>query len=420
MINFVFMAQPIRPIIRQEYSDNSDKTFYTLIIDGNNLLRQCLIDTKENADGKHYGGVFQFFLQVRMMLQAIKYDYVYVVFDDTDSGILRYELYNEYKANRDKKYAQHMMSSGQETDYWKRLNQTIKGMTKFIKEKERKNDRKKELTDEEIEKRNKRQTEKDIVDENFERERNIIMLFCVEMSIRVLFDDKTEGDDFIAYYVNHKQPEEKIVIVSADQDLTQLISPTVSLYNRMTKKYLKYSNFQRIKGFPVENVLLKKVFCGDTSDNIGNIKGLSEARLMELMPEIAERPVTIEEVIDRAKEKIEERKNEKKKPLQWHENIVNGVSNKEYNGDFYEINKKIIDLKHPLLTESAENDIESVMYAPLDPEGRSFENLYSMISKNNIEIWKDAGSFSTFFRPFKELSDREKQRYEEFISENHC
>lgn len=414
------MAQPIRPIIRQEYSDNSDKTFYTLIIDGNNLLRQCLIDTKENADGKHYGGVFQFFLQVRMMLQAIKYDYVYVVFDDTDSGILRYELYNEYKANRDKKYAQHMMSSGQETDYWKRLNQTIKGMTKFIKEKERKNDRKKELTDEEIEKRNKRQTEKDIVDENFERERNIIMLFCVEMSIRVLFDDKTEGDDFIAYYVNHKQPEEKIVIVSADQDLTQLISPTVSLYNRMTKKYLKYSNFQRIKGFPVENVLLKKVFCGDTSDNIGNIKGLSEARLMELMPEIAERPVTIEEVIDRAKEKIEERKNEKKKPLQWHENIVNGVSNKEYNGDFYEINKKIIDLKHPLLTESAENDIESVMYAPLDPEGRSFENLYSMISKNNIEIWKDAGSFSTFFRPFKELSDREKQRYEEFISENHC
>jgi 5'-3' exonuclease len=379
-----------------------------------------LIDTKENADGKHYGGVFQFFLQVRMMLQAIKYDYVYVVFDDTDSGILRYELYNEYKANRDKKYAQHMMSSGQETDYWKRLNQTIKGMTKFIKEKERKNDRKKELTDEEIEKRNKRQTEKDIVDENFERERNIIMLFCVEMSIRVLFDDKTEGDDFIAYYVNHKQPEEKIVIVSADQDLTQLISPTVSLYNRMTKKYLKYSNFQRIKGFPVENVLLKKVFCGDTSDNIGNIKGLSEARLMELMPEIAERPVTIEEVIDRAKEKIEERKNEKKKPLQWHENIVNGVSNKEYNGDFYEINKKIIDLKHPLLTESAENDIESVMYAPLDPEGRSFENLYSMISKNNIEIWKDAGSFSTFFRPFKELSDREKQRYEEFISENHC
>lgn len=411
------MPQPIRQSIKEEYSDTSDKTFYTLLIDGNNLLRQCLIDTKENADGKHYGGVFQFFLQVRMMLQRIKYDYVYVVFDDTDSGILRYELYNEYKANRDKHYAQHLMSSGNETDYWKRLNQTIKGMSKFIYKKEKEKFKKSVLTEEELAKKQQKQAEKDIVDENFERERNLIMLFCVEMSIRVLFDDKTEGDDFIAYYVNHKKPEEKIVIVSADQDLTQLISPTVSIYNRITKTYIKYSNFQRLKGFPVENVLVKKIFCGDTSDNIGNIRGLSENRLMELMPEIAERPVTVEEVIERAKEKIEERKNEKKKPLQWHENIVNGVSNKEYNGDFYEINRKLIDLKHPLLTESAENDIESIMYAPLDPAGRSFENVYSMISKDDIEIWRDAGSFANFFRPFKELSDREKKRYDEFMAE---
>lgn len=411
------MPQPIRQSIKEEYSDTSDKTFYTLLIDGNNLLRQCLIDTKENADGKHYGGVFQFFLQVRMMLQRIKYDYVYVVFDDTDSGILRYELYNEYKANRDKHYAQHLMSSGNETDYWKRLNQTIKGMSKFIYKKEKEKFKKSVLTEEELAKKQQKQAEKDIVDENFERERNLIMLFCVEMSIRVLFDDKTEGDDFIAYYVNHKKPEEKIVIVSADQDLTQLISPTVSIYNRITKTYIKYSNFQRLKGFPVENVLVKKIFCGDTSDNIGNIRGLSENRLMELMPEIAERPVTVEEVIERAKEKIEERKKEKKKPLQWHENIVNGVSNKEYNGNFYEINRKLIDLKHPLLTESAENDIESIMYAPLDPAGRSFENVYSMISKDDIEIWRDAGSFANFFRPFKELSDREKKRYDEFMAE---
>ena len=411
------MAQPIRQNIKQEYSDTSDKTFYTLLIDGNNLLRQCLIDTKENAEGIHYGGLFQFFLQVRMMLQTIKYDYVYVVFDDTDSGILRYELYNEYKANRDKHYAQHLMSSGNETDYWKRLNQTIKGMSKFIYKKEKEKFKKRTLTEEELAIKQQRQAEKDIVDENFERERNLIMLFCVEMSIRVLFDDKTEGDDFIAYYVNHKKPEEKIVIVSADQDLLQLISPTVSIYNRINKTYLKYTNFQRLKGFPIENVLIKKIFCGDTSDNIGNIKGLSENRLMELMPEIAERPVTVEEVIERAKEKIEERKKEKKKPLKWHENIVNGVSNKEYNGDFYEINRKLIDLKHPLLTESAENDIESIMYTPLDPAGRSFENVYSMISKDNIEAWKDAGSFANFFRPFKELSDREKKRYEEFMAE---
>ena len=209
----------------------------------------------------------------------------------------------------------------------------------------------------------------------------------------------------------------RIVIVSSDQDLTQLISPTVSVYDRRIKKYLSVKNFQSIKGYPIENVLIKKIFCGDTSDNIGNIKGLSENRLMELMPEMAERPITVNEVKERAKKLIDERIEQKKKPLQWHENIVNGVSNKEYDGDFYEINEKIIDLKHPLLTKRAESDIESMMYAPLDPEGRSFENLYEMIKRDGIEDLMNPNSFSSFFIPFKELTDREKKKYKDEMPE---
>ena len=416
-VNNSLMAQPVRQVIKEAHPELAAKPFYTLIIDGNNLLRQCMVDTKANAEGVHYGGIFQFFLQIKLMMKDLRYDYVYVVFDDTDSGILRYQLYNDYKANRQKNYAKHLMADGEESDYWKRLNRTLKGMERAIYNKKKKK-REEDLTDEERAEREERKRKQAIVDENFERERNIIMLYCVEMSIRVLFDDRTEGDDFIAYYVNHKVPEERIVIVSTDNDLTQLISPTVNVYNRMLKKYLKPTNFKEIKGYPVENVLLKKVLCGDTSDNIGNIKGLSEARLMELMPEIAERPVTLEEVKERAQEKIDERIEAKKKPIQWHENIVNGVSNKTYDGDFYEINKKIIDLKHPLLTKSAEEDIEAMMYAPLDPEGRSFDNLYAMVIRDGIEGLVDLNSFSSFFVPFKELADREKKRFEDATKEN--
>lgn len=413
------MAQPVRNIIKESHPELTAKPFYTLIIDGNNLLRQSMADTKMNANGIHYGGIFQFFLQIRMLMTAeYRYDYIYVVFDDTDSGILRYQIYNEYKANRDKNYAKHLMS-GEESDYWKRLNQTIKGMEKSIykKEQKKKNNEGKVFTAEEIALMEERKRKKEIVDENFERERNIIMMYCVEMSIRVLFDDKTEGDDFIAYYVANKKPEERIVIVSTDQDLTQLISPTVAVYNRMLKKYLNVKNFQKIKGYPIENVLLRKIFCGDTSDNIGNIKGVSENRLMELMPEIAERPVTIEEVKERAQKMIDERVKENKKPLQWHENIINGVSNKEYNGDFYEINEKIINLKKPLLTKRAEEDIEAMMYAPMEPDDNSFTNLYKMIVKDGIEDLLDPNAFSRFFIPFKELSEREKKRYYEEVSE---
>lgn len=407
------MAQPVRKVIKEIHPELSSKPFYTLIIDGNNLLRQSMADTKVNGNGIHYGGIFQFFLQIRMLMTAeYRYDYVYVVFDDTDSGILRYQIYNEYKANREKNYAKHIMS-GEESDYWKRLNQTIKGMERAIykKEQKKKKAENKVYSEEELAIMEERRKKKEIVDENFERERNLIMMYCVEMSIRVLFDDKTEGDDFIAYYVAHKKPEERVVIVSTDQDLTQLISPTVAVYNRTLKKYLNVKNFQKIKGYPVENVLLRKIFCGDPSDNIGNIKGLSENRLMELMPEIAERPVTIDEVKEKAQKMIDERVKDKKKPLQWHENIINGVSNKEYNGDFYEINEKIINLKKPLLTKRAEEDIEAMMYAPMEPDDNSFANLYQMIIRDNIENLVDANEFSRFFIPFKELADREKKRY---------
>lgn len=417
------MSQPVRQTIQATHPELGAKPFYTLIIDGNNLLRQSMADEKVNVDGLHYGGIFQFLLQIRMMLTSdYKYDYVYVVFDDTDSGILRYQIYNEYKANRDKNYARHLMEggTGEVSDYWRRLNRTIKGMEKAIYNKSQKRRRAEErdMNEEERRAHEERQKKKEIVDENFERERNLIMMYCIELSIRVLFDDKTEGDDFIAYYVQHKKPEERIVIVSTDNDLTQLISPTVAVYNRFLKKYLNVKNFKKIKGYPVENVTLKKIFCGDVSDNVGNIKGLSENRLMELMPEIAERPVTVEEVKQRAQEKIDERIQEKKKPLQWHENIIHGVSNKEYEGDFYEINRRIIDLSQPLLTESAERDIEAMMYAPLEPDDKSFSNLYTMVKRDKIEDLVDPNKFSNFFVPFKELADREKRRYLDAMQEN--
>lgn len=134
---------------------------------------------------------------------------------------------------------------------------------------------------------------------------------------------------------------------------------------------------------------------------------------MELMPEIAERPVTVEEVKERAQKMIDEMAEAKKKPLQWHENIVNGVSNKEYNGDFYEINEKIINLKKPLLTKSAEEDIEAMMYAPMDPEGRSLENLYSMVLRDGIEDVIDPSAFARFFEPFNEIIKKEIARFNE-------
>lgn len=395
------MGQPVRQTIIEKHPDAEKKEILTVLIDGNSLLRMAFRDDKINTKGIHYGAVFQFLLQLRKILQKTdgRADYVYCFFDAHDSGILRYQIYPEYKANRDKDYAQ---SLAETSDYMKELNAKLAQMQNYLYKKKEKPVKKK--TDAEK-----------FVDENFDRERDILLKYFNELYIRWMIDEKTEGDDLISYYVHHKKPEEKIVIVSGDEDLTQLISDTVCVYSTRLKKFLSNENFRRLKGFPHENIVTKKVFCGDKSDNIGNIKGLSEERLVELMPEILARPVAINEVIERAREKMNERLAEKKKPLKWHENIVNGVSNNPYPGDFYEINEKIISLSHPLLTEEAEQELKDMMHNVQDPEGRSFENLYNYILEDGIDELVDVDKFSIFFEPFKLLVDKEIKRYKKEI-----
>ena len=400
------MGQPIRQNIKEKYPEVAkEKPFVTLLVDGNNLLRISMADTKTNAKGQHYGGVFQFLLQLRIMINKIgsRLDYIYVFFDDHDSGILRYNIYNDYKANRDKDYAN---STYGKSDYWKKYEESLKGMQKAIYNKARKNDA--------VEK--KKRMEKEIERENFNRQREIIMKCLNELFIRWVFDDNTEGDDLIAYYVHHKKPSEKVVIMSTDHDLTQLISDDVCVYDKKLKKYLSKDNFKSYRGIPVENVVTKKIMLGDSSDNIKGINGLSENRLMEIMPEIAERPVTVQEIRARSKLLTEERLKEKKKPLKWQENIINGVSNGNYDGDFYEINEKIISLKEPLITDEAKQEMDDVMYNVQDPEGRSFNNLFKIMKEDGVDELTDSDRFATFFEPFKVLIDKEITRYKNIIN----
>ena len=398
------MAQPVRQNIAELHPELSEKPIYTLIIDGTNLLRLSFKDERLNTDGIHYGGVFQFLLQVKIMLQKKDFDYVYVFFDDEDSGILRYRIYNDYKSNRDKKYAE---KDEEISDYMKAYNNKLKSMQNALFNKNKNNEQKKPLTDEEK-----------LVKENFARERSLLMKYFNELYIRWIFDNETEGDDMIAYYVKNKKPNDKVVIVSSDEDLTQLISDTVCIYNPRFKTFVTHKNFKELKGYIHENVVIKKIFCGDVSDNIGNIDGLSESRLFELMPEIKDKPITINEVKARALEKIEERKQQKKKPLKWHENIVNGISRRNYNGDFYEINNKIINLSIPLLTKSAKEEMDATMYAPMDIEGRSFNNLYQYMIDDNITDLIKTDRFSSFFSTFKPLVDKEIKRYNQFVKNN--
>lgn len=394
------MTQPIRKKIQEIHPDViKEREERTLLVDGTALLFMSFKDATVNSDGVHIGGIFQFLLQLRMMITKFKPTYVYVFFDNEYSGWLRWQIYHNYKANRDKHYGDYVEHA---SEYMKEYMKKLKSMQDYIFNKNK------------PKKREETEWEK-FVDENFDRERDTLRKYFEEMYIRTYMDEVVEGDDLISYYCQNKEKGEKIIIMTGDMDLTQLIADDIAIYDLHKKIFITPKNFKENFGYYYENTLVKKVFCGDTSDNIGNIKGLSETGFYNLMPEAKERLVTVEEVKERAKSLIKERIENKKKPLQVHENIVNGISNKTYDGDFYEINTKIIDLKHPILTDEAKETMDSMMHAPIDPEGRLFKNLYEYIEEDGIDNLKSTEKFSSFFSPFKKLEDIEKKRYDDYL-----
>ena len=380
------MKQPVP----NKFKDKVQNTFNTLLIDGSNLLEvSSRGDDRLSGTGKPTGGIFQFFLQLKMLLRKGNFRYVYVFWDGNQSGLLRYKLNSDYKANRDKEFEDEEELS----DYMKAVNAKINGMKQYFSKKE------------DSAKLAQRKKQKEI----FHWQREVIIDCLEELFVRQCMCDKTEADDFIGYYVTHKKSNERIVICSNDRDLTQLIAEDVIVYVQSLKDFLTVKNYTKIEGINYQNVVLKKVLCGDTSDNIKGIKGFGEKTLLNNFDEITKRKVTLNEVIEKAKNINEERAKLKKKPLKWAENIVNRVTDGVQGSEIYEINEKIIDLKKPLMTDEAVEMIENIMYTPIDPEDRTLENLYRILLENDVEDLRDETKFSNFFNEFLYLIDKEKR-----------
>jgi 5'-3' exonuclease len=378
------MRQPIPKRILESKPELAKVPYNTLLIDGSNLMEVCWAASDEvSSNGKRTGGIYQFLFQVRALLERGHYKHCYCLFDGDSSGQLRYERYPMYKANRDKTFSDDNLS-----DYMKEVNARIRSMQQKLYKKPKRTESEKE---------------------NFFWQRDVVIRCLEELFVRVVCCDKTEADDFIGYYVSHKEPNERIVICSNDRDLTQLISADVIVYIQSMHEFINTRNHTEKLGYDYRNVKLKKVICGDTSDNIKGIKGVGEKTLFENFPEIREREVTLEEVVGKARRLNEERVEEKKKPLKWAENIVNAVTDGCQGDRVYEVNDEIIDLKNPLMTEESKELIESYMGSPMDPDGRSFANLYGILMEAGVDSFRDESRFGNFFNIFNYLIDSEKK-----------
>ena len=377
--------------MKQVTKHKSTDYTYTLLLDSNNLLKISLVDKTMNSNGEEYGAVMSFLRMLGNVLNKKDFNYCIACWDGIGSGVLRWKFYEDYKANRGKNYELHDPNM---SDYDKKLiayQQKVLSHSRKMKNKDEEND-----------------------DEIFDREKGIINAILEELCIRQYEFENVEGDDIIAYYVKNKKPNEKVVIVSSDKDLTQLISDTVIVYNPRLRDFITKDNSVDKIGITHENVVLEKILCGDSSDNIKGVKGMGETTLLKLFPQIKDTKTDLKAIIERSKELLEERKANKKKPLKSLENIVNGVTDGCQGDKLYEINQKIIDLSEPLLTDEARETLTDELYCIMDTSDRDIKNVYKLVNEFDLTELTNEDKFSNLFSPFGRIIMMENKRFKEY------
>lgn len=83
-----------------------------------------------------------------------------------------------------------------------------------------------------------------------------------------------EADDIIAAVVAGLPKEDKAIVVSADQDLYQLLSPRVGMYHPNTNKFWNAKEFRDLCWVHPSQWAEAKAIAGDTGDDIPGLKGV--------------------------------------------------------------------------------------------------------------------------------------------------
>jgi DNA polymerase-1 len=325
----------------------------TLLVDGDNLFKIGFHGAKDvYNDGAHVGGVFHFVNILRKFLEEHNHDKVVVFWDGDSNSSIRKSIYPLYKANR-------------------------------------------------------RQDMNEYKYESYLYQKSRVKQYLEEIFVRQVEIISNEADDLIAYYCKISK-DEKIIVFSADKDLTQLISADVTIYSPITKQYFKNGDMISLNkvDIPHYNVLLTKIFTGDKSDNIDGIQGLGEKTLVKFFPQVQEKPCTVEEILDYA------RNIPQKKPIKILVNLLEGKTKSTIFGEqFYITNKKIVDLSNPLITDDGKELVEQILTDTIDPTDRGYKNLMRMMMEDGLFKYlpKNDEAWVNFLKPFMKLTRKEKR-----------
>jgi 5'-3' exonuclease len=326
----------------------------TLLVDGDNLFKIGFHGVKElYNDGAHVGGVYHFINTLRRFLDEHNHDKVVVFWDGDSNSSIRKAIYPQYKGNR-------------------------------------------------------RQDMNEYKYESYLQQKARVKTYLEEVFVRQVEMINNEADDLIAHYCKIAT-EEKIIIFSADKDLTQLISERVTIYSPIHKQYFKNGDKISINkvDIPHQNVTVCKIFTGDKSDNIDGIEGLGEKTLVKLFPQMLEKSCSVEELLDNAQNIPQ------KKPIKSLSNILTGKTKSGILGEeFYRINSKIVNLHEPLITDEGKQLVEQIHTDTIDPTDRGYKNLMRLMMEDGLFNYlpKNDEAWVNFLKPFMKLTRKEKRK----------
>jgi 5'-3' exonuclease len=327
-----------------------------LLVDGDNLLTIGFYGLKNHFyKGNHIGAIYHFVNTLRRSFETYHLDKIVVFWDGENGSDSRRKYYSQYKENRKSR-----LRSEEELNSYQYQKQRVKQ-------------------------------------------------YLEEVFVRQGEFELCEADDCIAYYVQNSLNEKKI-IYSGDGDLTQLVSENTQIYNPSHQKIYKKNDkiLYNHEEILIENVTLVKMLCGDPSDNIAGIKNMGIKRLLSLFPEIKNSVITLEDIRTKTDLLFEEDKDN------WLlKNLLTGVTKHGVFGEeFYEVNKKIVSLDEPFLTDQAKETIINLVNENLDPEGRSYKNTMKMMMEDGLFqlLPKSDDAWINFFNPFLRLTRKEKNK----------
>jgi 5'-3' exonuclease len=384
------MQQVVRKNTAKANGIDTERKVYHLLVDGNSVLKSSLINKElVNEKGEEYGAIYTFLVRIGNLLAMRDFDRCVVCWDGFNSGSLRWQIYKDYKGNRDKNYEAVSAITNPESDYDAYIAAYCRKVLDYRK-------------------KNKEGLSRGETDnENFQRQRSILQEILDELFVRQYMYENVEGDDLIAYYCQHKKKGDYIVIVSEDRDISQLIKDDVCMYIPSIKKSVSPKNDVEVLGMPYYNIVLKKIICGDDSDNIKGVKGIGEKTLEKYYPKILTEKCDLNGFLDACRAELDSRRSEKKKPLKCLENALNGITDGCQGEHLYETNQKIIDLSHPLLTEEASGELAEIIDCPIDPEGRGIKNVYEIIHRHGMSKLEDDGVFGRVFGLYERIRKKE-------------